>query len=823
MIDLDNKNVKVHYRGWTAKWDEWIARTSDRLAPLHTRVRNWRAFQVGDSVQVGFAIPHKNFPEWKNGVVTEVKRSGDDDDGAKLEINVRIDSDELWRDAQDELLCAPDTHKAVNAVTKPAVAATYSSSNSALTSSPYSSYSYSRYGRDSSVEYGRGKPEVVGVVGLQNLGNTCFMNSMLQCLINTPPLKSYFLEIDAATNAPAFQRDINRENPLGMKGMIALEFAELVRKMWGGEYAVVSPTKLKAVIGRYAPQFAGYQQQDSQEVMNFLLDGLHEDLNRVKQKPYIPAIEANGRDDVVVAREEWDAYRRRNDSVIVDNFMGQLRSHLTCSNPDCGHESVTFDPFMSLSVPIPTDDAVTIQVQLFWADGRIPMKYAISLPKDASALRDVKTKLSALSAIPVAHLFFVEVWKHRILRALDDAKPVEDLADDDTLHAYELEVPVNEYEFSSKSIQPPVGGKMSLKVADAAASSAPKAMRLVALLHQAPCASPINSVRFSSSSNGPSSGESSADAYGAKQRRVEVELFNTPLLVSIPQQCSKGEVHRKVWQIVKRLVSSRDDAPDAFGCSDTQTLPYRLHVTQPNGATSIIRDVALSEEPANLPDPADRTHCFTVEWSRHGYHEGYDERSAKRIDLHESMKRLHISGRDAKRDVTLLQCLSKFTEREQLGESDTWYCPKCRDHVRAFKKFDLFALPRVVIFQLKRFRYAQSSFYMHRDKLSSLVTFPIDSLDLSDYVIGPQRSDAATSPLLYDLYAVSEHSGGLGGGHYTAVAKHPDNARWFSFNDSFTSETSAAKAVTSRAYVLFYVRRDVPSAPDATMAEQQQQ
>ena len=49
----------------------------------------------------------------------------------------------------------------------------------------------------------------------------------------------------------------------------------------------VTPRAFKAALARFAPQFAGYQQQDSQELLAFLLDGLHEDLNRVKKKHYI--------------------------------------------------------------------------------------------------------------------------------------------------------------------------------------------------------------------------------------------------------------------------------------------------------------------------------------------------------------------------------------------------------------------------------------------------------------------------------------------------------------------------------------------------------
>lgn len=54
-------------------------------------------------------------------------------------------------------------------------------------------------------------------------------------------------------------------------------------------------------VGRFAPQFSGYQQQDSQELMAFLLDGLHEDLNRIRKKPYVELQDANGRPDKVCA------------------------------------------------------------------------------------------------------------------------------------------------------------------------------------------------------------------------------------------------------------------------------------------------------------------------------------------------------------------------------------------------------------------------------------------------------------------------------------------------------------------------------------------
>ena len=122
-------------------------------------------------------------------------------------------------------------------------------------------------------------PSSAGVVGLTNLGNTCFMNSMLQCLSNVAPLRGFFVSGD-------FETDLNPDNPLGAEGLLAQAFASLLRLMWGNGASVVSPRNFKHVLGRFAPQFAGYGQQDSQELCNYVLDKLHEDVNRVKKKPY---------------------------------------------------------------------------------------------------------------------------------------------------------------------------------------------------------------------------------------------------------------------------------------------------------------------------------------------------------------------------------------------------------------------------------------------------------------------------------------------------------------------------------------------------------
>ena len=148
------------------------------------------------------------------------------------------------------------------------------------------------------------------------------------------------------------------------QGRLAEAYGQLMKDMWGaGEEAYTSacPTEVKAQIGAKAPQFQGFQQQDSQELMSFLMDGLHEDLNRVAVKPVVEAVESDSRPDDLVAALAWEAYQKRNRSIIADVFGGQLKSHVTCNV--CDRESTTFDPFFSVSVPLPvkTDRAIIVR------------------------------------------------------------------------------------------------------------------------------------------------------------------------------------------------------------------------------------------------------------------------------------------------------------------------------------------------------------------------------------------------------------------------------------------------------------------------------
>jgi uncharacterized UBP type Zn finger protein len=158
--------------------------------------------------------------------------------------------------------------------------------------------------------------------------------------------------------------------------------------------------------------------------------------------------------------------------------------------------------------------------------------------------------------------------------------------------------------------------------------------------------------------------------------------------------------------------------------------------------------------------------------------------------------------------ISIYDCLSWFSTEETLTGNDKWYCGRCKNHVTALKKMELYRAPEYLIIHLKRFSHQRQSFFSSK-KISELVNFPVEGLDLSDYVLHntQQQKKGSSDQLIYDLYAVSNHFGSLNGGHYTAYAQNPIDKRWYDFDDTDVSRMDPAGAVTKAAYVLFYRRR----------------
>lgn len=134
----------------------------------------------------------------------------------------------------------------------------------------------------------------------------------------------------------------------------------------------------------------------------------------------------------------------------------------------------------------------------------------------------------------------------------------------------------------------------------------------------------------------------------------------------------------------------------------------------------------------------------------------------------------------------------------------TRLCLACKKRHQATKKFDLWKLPKILVIHLKRFKYTNQC----RSKIATFIDFPHKNLDLSEYIKHNNYSEPVNPPPIYDLFAVSCHSGNLGGGHYIAYCLNSTTQKWYCFNDSVVTSCDPQAARTSGAYLLFYQRRD---------------
>lgn len=614
-----------------------------------------------------------------------------------------------------------------------------------------------RYDSYSSVRKG----ERGGLAGLQNLGNTCFMNSAIQCLVHTPPLVEYFLQ--------DYSEEINTENPLGMHGELALAFGELLRKLWSSGRTTIAPRAFKGKLARFAPQFSGYNQHDSQELLAFLLDGLHEDLNRVKRKPYIETKDSDGRPDEEVADECWKNHKARNDSVIVDVCQGQYKSTLVC--PLCGKISITFDPFMYLSLPLPSTVMRTMTVTMFYGDGSgLPMPYTVTVLKHGYC-KDLSQALSTACCMRGDEsLLLAEVYEHRIHRYL--VNPLEALAsikDDEHIVAYRL----------------PKKGAGQIKLE---------------IIHrvQEKCTPDNLKLGGRKLFGTPLVTYLGEDALNGADISIAVSKMLLPLRRTY-SSVTKAHSSKENGFVSEAIIEPLDSYHAQSGPGDesmnntelgetsSQELSFQLFLTDGTGLS------LKSNEKDSLIKPSQLVKVF-LDWSDKE-HEIYDSSFLK--DLPEVYKTGFSAKKTRQEAISLFSCLEAFLTEEPLGPEDMWYCPRCKEHRQATKKLDLWTLPDILVVHLKRFSYSR---YL-KNKLDTFVNFPIRNLDLSKYV---KSKDG--QPHVYDLYAISNHYGGLGGGHYTAYAKLIDENRWYDFDDSRVSPVGETDIRTSAAYLLFYQR-----------------
>ena len=613
-----------------------------------------------------------------------------------------------------------------------------------------------------------------GVCGGRNLGNTCFMNSSIACLSNCTELTTYFL-------TKKFLKDINETNKEGLGGRLAKAWYNLLEQYWNSDIRAGNPSEVKSCVAKKVRKFAGFSQQDSNEFMTEFLSLLSEDLNKTDKKEYKQLKEkGDNESDLECAKRFWNLHIKLNDSIVTDLFSGLLKSEVHC--PNCKFINITFDPFNTLTLPIPSLRELNIELQFYYIPKyslRNNCRFQANIEKNCT-FKELIEKIRNVKGfnydLKNSKFKFMKVSNKKFETFLDE--------NDSVKNAGFLFIFDNMEKEGKKNITIPLYLYKNREL-----SSFPKLLF------------------FEEDNN-----------FDTFKKKI---YYLIRKYIKIPFKEDKFNVDKEIEKFINKEKEENIDEllnlldkeySEIFNSKEENiqnfitNFPYRIAIRKKFDDKNEICIFDGKNNLENLKEFGISKDTDTIGNLLNKIKEGEyfldllinsnSDFSKENINFNECKNTYEIKSKEGK--LNLEKLLDYFCTREHLDKGNEWRCGKCNKHVEATKNFSIFYVPRLLIICLSRFSKRGYGY----SKNDEYIDFPLENLDMGKYICGPDKENSK-----YDLFAVSQHFGGTGGGHYTAVCRNMDG-KWYDYNDSSCSPDSSSNVVSSSAYVLFYRRHN---------------
>ncbi|XP_051719864.1 ubiquitin carboxyl-terminal hydrolase 16 isoform X2 [Ctenopharyngodon idella] len=629
-----------------------------------------------------------------------------------------------------------------------------------------------------------GSSGVVCVRGLSNLGNTCFFNAVVQNLSQTQYLRELLNQIldekSCLTIIPALSSELESlQIQLERPGSLTLAMCQLLNEIQETKKGVVTPKELFTQVCKKAPRFKGFQQQDSQELLRYLLDGMRaEEVKRVNSgilealKNSGKSLEAEQMKKVLKEYEKNGAHKNFVDRV----FGGEMSSTVMCK--ECKTVSLVTEMFLDLSLPV-ADEAYRKKNQ------KKTPQYRSSVSDDGD--RDSKTSLVNGNE----DMSTGTGSKYQQKKAKKQAKK----------------------QAKNQRRQQKLGGKVSLD----------------ALTNQSTASSidPADGSDQSVSVNG------SADVETVKNSQEHLILEKPPTHSQNEDEDDEEPEQEHATAGKNRFTAlSEDQTSEDVSVEGDKVEDVNEIEEEEDGADQLCAEEDLLVEELNTMSLKTAPECEM----ENGDDVSGDDKEYTVVNQDPELAFHALTTREVpeKQECSVESCLYQFTEVEHLTENNRLMCvtctkrqsgPKASDGGKkavyrdALKQMLISHPPAVLTLHLKRFQQVGYSVC----KVNRHVQFP-QILDLAPFCsLNCKGVKEGETQVLYSLYGIVEHSGTMRSGHYTAYVKsrpsmhnyvenglaagcnaEASKGSWFHVSDSSVHPVTEAKVQSSQAYLLFY-------------------
>ncbi|XP_032907748.1 ubiquitin carboxyl-terminal hydrolase 16 isoform X4 [Catharus ustulatus] len=630
----------------------------------------------------------------------------------------------------------------------------------------------------------------VAVKGLSNLGNTCFFNAVMQNLSQTPVLRELLKEAKMPGTTIKIESPELCMEPqlikLDQPGPLTLAMHQFVTEMQETKKGVVTPKELFAQVCKKAIRFKGYQQQDSHELLRYLLDGMRaEEIQQISVGILKALSDSNKQNEEELKKKIKEYEKKKGIQSFVDRiFGGELTSTIMCE--ECRTVSLVHESFLDLSLPV-------LDVQKVKITKRESTKK--NKEKESEDEEDkIKDHYLKQKYEPPAMSKHLQKKMKKQTKKQAKSQRQQQKLQGKMLHLTDLsatEQPERDVEYNQESETEMSSETLEKKQEEESSHD---------------CEDHCLTQKDLSIQGNSSETESRHENAGKPEEECEenesvtdlsMEGLDSPVKfvngldnLSLKEEDDDNEDEEKLATDFSKLQLGASE-------SDTSTLDGLQPV--PNKTCEVSRD-----------DP--ETAFCTL---------------ANREELNPEEDSIH-------------HCLYQFTRNETLTETNKLLCDVCtqrhcgpKNNIKSEKKYAytnakkqmLISLaPPILTLHLKRFQHAG----FNLQKVNRHIKFP-EVIDLAPFCTAKCKNVAeGNTKVLYSLYGVVEHSGTMRSGHYTAYVKmramnnhlsdlvlrgqsqasetEPIKGQWFHISDTHVQPVSVSKVLSSQAYLLFYER-----------------